>query len=204
MNSTSEPGIPQTSPIVAAAFPRTHWSVVLTAAQSESPQSQDALAKLCSAYWYPLYALIRRRGNAPHEAEDLTQEFFARLLGKHYLEGITEEGGRFRSYLLTALKHFLANEWQKLQAQKRGGTKSIVSLDLKTAEDRYQFEPADEQTPEIIFERRWASALLDQVMGRLRDEYLASGKEGVFDRFRACLSGDKSQIPYAELGAGWI
>src|ERR1051325_7257535 len=126
---------PETQAGGSPEFPNTHWSVVLAAACSDSPQSRDALAKLCSAYWYPLYAFIRRRGHPPHEAEDLTQEFFARLLDKRYLAGITVEGGRFRSYLLTVLKHFLANERQKVLAQKRRGKQTFVSLDLEVAED---------------------------------------------------------------------
>src|ERR1051325_5736402 len=165
---------PETQAGGSPEFPNTHWSVVLAAACSDSPQSRDALAKLCSAYWYPLYAYTRRRGHNPQEAEDLTQEFFARLLDKRYLAGITVEGSRFRSYLLTMVKHFLAKEWHKVQAQKRGGSKTILSLDVDAAEDRYRFEPADSETPETLFERRWASTLLDEVMAALQREYTRS------------------------------
>lgn len=185
----------------AGAFRTTHWSVVLAASRRNAPDAQDALAKLCQSYWYPLYAYVRRRGHDSHEAEDLTQEFFARLLDKNYLEGITREGGRFRSYLLTTLKHFLANEWERARAQKRGGGKALVSLDDQDAEARYKFEPADSATPEILFERRWALTVLDQVMVRLRDEYITQGKAVLFEHLQPLLAGDKSLIPYAEVGA---
>jgi len=157
----------------AGAFRTTHWSVVLAASHRNAPNAQDALAKLCQTYWYPLYAYVRRRGHDSHDAEDLTQEFFARLLDKNYLDGITRQGGRFRSYLLTTLKHFLANEWERARTQKRGGGKALVSLDDQDAESRYRFEPADSATPEILFERRWALTVLDQVMVRLREEQAA-------------------------------
>jgi len=186
----------------AAGFPQTHWSVVLTAAGTDSPQCHEALTKLCSAYWYPLYAFIRRRGHVPHGAEDLTQEFFARLLEKRYLEGITAEGGRFRSYLLTMLKHFLANEWQKGRTQKRGGNATIISVDFHAAEDRYHYEPVDQSTPETLFERRWASTLLEKVLAALQSEYTTSRRSTLFEGLRGCLSGNLAQIGYAELGAG--
>jgi RNA polymerase sigma factor (sigma-70 family) len=184
-----------------SSFRTTHWSVVLAAAERGSPGADEALARLCQAYWYPLYAFIRRRGHGPEEAEDLTQEFFARLVDKNYLMGITVEGGKFRSYMLTVLKHFLTNEWERAQTQKRGGGKNAFSMDDETAEERYKFEPVDHMTPENIFERRWALTLLDQVMARLRDEYATGGKAELFDRLRPCLSGAERLIPYAELGA---
>jgi RNA polymerase sigma-70 factor (ECF subfamily) len=184
-----------------ASFRTTHWSVVLAAAEQSSPEAEAALAKLCQTYWYPLYAFIRRRGHGPEEAEDLTQEFFARLVDKNYLAGITVQGGRFRSYILTILKHFLVNEWERTQTRKRGGGKTIFSIDDKTAEERYQVEPVDNTTPESIFERRWALTLLDQVMLRLRGEYETEGKTEFFDRLRPCLSGAERLIPYSELGA---
>lgn len=124
-----------------------------------------------------------------------------RLLDKHYLEGITREGGRFRSYLLTTLKHFLANEWERARTQKRGGGKALVSLDDQDAESRYKFEPADRGTPEILFERRWALTVLDQVMVRLREEYITQGKAVLFEHLQPLLAGDKSLIPCAEVGA---
>ena len=184
----------------AASFRTTHWSIVLAAANQASPNSQEALARLCETYWYPLYAYARRRGHGPPEAEDLTQEFFSRLLEKEYLAGITQEGGKFRSFLLTALKRFLANQWERAQAQKRGGGITIASVNETDAESRYQVEPADEATPEQLFERRWALTLLDQVFHRLQGEYRSSGKTELFDRLQVFLSGDQRLIPYAEVG----
>ena len=174
----------------------------MEAGQGGSPNAPQAMAELCRTYWYPLYAYVRRRGHSAHDAEDLTQEFFARLLEKEYLEGITREGGKFRSFLLTAVQRFLANQWERAQAQKRGGGETIVSIDEAIGESRYQIEPADNATPEQLFERRWALALIDQVFRRLQDEYHGSGKSNLFDRLQVFLSGDKRLIPYAEVGAG--
>jgi RNA polymerase sigma-70 factor (ECF subfamily) len=189
-------------PPEGAAFVTTHWSVVLSAARLESPEASQALEKLCRAYWYPLYAFVRRNGHGPHEAEDLTQEFFARLLKKNYLKAVTVEGGKFRSYLLTLLKHFLVNEWHRESAQKRGGGSTLLSIDDKAAETRYACQPVDHSTPETLFERSWAMTLLDQVMNRLRDDYAASGKGKVFAALQDYLSGAERLVPYAELGAG--
>jgi DNA-directed RNA polymerase specialized sigma24 family protein len=139
-----------------AAFCTTHWSVVLAARDNNSSQAETALAELCRTYWYPLYVYTRRRGNNPAEAEDLTQGFFARLLEKNYISNITPGVGRFRSFLLTSLKHYLANEWDRAQTFKRGGGKVIFSLDDENPEARYKFEPVDTITPETLFEQRWA------------------------------------------------
>jgi RNA polymerase sigma factor (sigma-70 family) len=188
-------------PPEGAAFVTTHWSVVLSAARRDSPEASQALEALCRAYWYPLYAFVRRQGHDPPEAEDLTQEFFARLLDKNYLKDVTVEGGKFRSYLLTLLKHFLANEWNRERAQKRGGGRTLFSIDDKAAETRYACEAADNTTPETLFERSWAMTLLDQVMDRLRDEYAASGKSELFAALQDHLSGAERLVPYAELGA---
>ena len=185
----------------AGAFKTTHWSVVMTAARQSSPGAEVAVASLCQTYWYPLYAFSRRRGHSHHEAEDLTQEFFARLLDKNFLKAITVEGGKFRSYLLTLLKHFLANEWNREHAQKRGGGKTLLSIDDKTAETRYACEPSANSTPETLFERRWALTLLDEVMDRLRHDYTASGKIRLFAALQGHLSGAEKLVPYAELGA---
>src|SRR5689334_586117 len=151
-----------------AVFATTHWSVVLAAGEADTSQSLAALEKLCRAYWYPLYAHIRRRGYSEEEAKDLTQELFERLLERQFLCGLLREGGRFRSFLLTALDRFLVEQWQRSRAQKRGGGQPIVSIDAQTAEERYRLEPRDERTPEAIYEHRWAMALLDQVLGRLQ------------------------------------
>lgn len=185
----------------AGVFATTHWSVVLAAGHGGSSAASEALEKLCRTYWYPLYAYVRRRGSDVHEAEDLTQEFFARLLDKNSLAGIKREGGKFRSFLLTALKHFLINEWQQRQTAKRGGGKPIISLDELDAEKRYQFEPADSATPELLFERRWAATVLDQVMRRLRERYTADGQAELFEALQSCLTGAKQTLAYAKLAA---
>jgi RNA polymerase sigma-70 factor (ECF subfamily) len=182
-------------------FVDTHWSVVLKAARQDSPGAAEALERLCRTYRYPLYAFIRRRGHNHHDAEDLTQEFFARLLDKNYLKNITMEGGKFRSYLLTLLKHFLANEWNRERTQKRGDGKPLLSIDDKEAETRYACEPADYSTPEALYDRRWAMALLDLVMNRLRAERIAAGKGELFEALRGHLTGADKSVPYAEIGA---
>jgi RNA polymerase sigma-70 factor (ECF subfamily) len=165
---------------------------VLTAGGAESPQAGRALEELCRAYWYPLYAYVRRRGYETHEAEDLTQEFFARLLAKNYLADVDREKGKFRSFLLASLKHFLANEWDKARAQKRGGDQMLVSLD---AETRYQREPVDEASADKLLDRAWAVALLDLVLVRLEAE--SDSKH--FAALKSFLTASKDAIPYAEV-----
>jgi len=184
-----------------AVFVTTHWSVVLAASRSDSTHAQAALARLCQTYWYPLYAYVRRRGFQAHDAQDLTQEFFARLLEQNWLAQADRERGRFRTFLLAALGHFLANEWDKARAQKRGGAVQIVPLQLDTAETRYGQEPSDPVTPEQCFERRWALALLDEVLNRLRDESSAGDQAELFDTLKPCLVGDRQAQPYASLAA---
>ena len=184
-----------------ATFVTTHWSVVLTARRSDTTRAQAALCRLCQAYWYPLYAYVRRRGYQAHDAQDLTQEFFARLLAQNWLAQADRDRGRFRTFLLAALSHFLANEWDKARAQKRGGGVQIVPLQLDTAETRYGHEPADPLTPEQSFERRWALALLDEVLKRLGQEHAAAGTEKLFDLLKPCLVGDRQAQPYAALAA---
>jgi DNA-directed RNA polymerase specialized sigma24 family protein len=142
-------------------FATTRWSLVVAAGQRNSPQSSAALATLCETYWYPLYAYVRRRGHEADEAQDLTQAFFSRLLEKNDFAAADPERGRFRSFLLTSLKHFLANEWDRNRAEKRGGGRAVLSIDFGTAEERYRAEPSHDLTPEKIFERRWALLLLE-------------------------------------------
>jgi RNA polymerase sigma-70 factor (ECF subfamily) len=180
-------------------FLTTHWSVVLTAAGSDTTRARQALANLCQSYWYPLYAYVRRRGFSPPDAEDLTQEFFARFLEHDWVADADREKGRFRTFLLSAMNHFLANEWDKARAQKRGGGASLVPLQFDAAETRYIREPADIDTPEQHFERRWAMALLETVVGRLRTEYDQEGKAGLFEALNPCLVGDRTSQPYQEL-----
>ena len=181
-----------------AAFVTTHWSVVLAAGGKDTVRARDALARLCQTYWYPLYAYVRQRGYAPHDAQDLTQEFFARLLEKNTLGAITREKGKFRSFLLTTLNHFLVDEWNKARAQKRGGGQ-VVSLDARDAETRFAREPVDALTPERLFEQNWALALLDLVYRQLQHEYETGGKGAIFNELKSCLTGARSSVPYAVL-----
>src|SRR5690349_14042042 len=159
----------------AGGFVTTHWSAVMRAGQPGSA-AQDALGELCQTYWYPLYGFIRHQGRAPHEAEDLTQEFFARLLEKNYVADARQEKGKFRTFLLTALKRFLANEWDRQHAQKRGGFQTTIAIDQALAESRFNVELAHGLQPDLLFERQWAMALLDRVMAQLQAEYLNSGR----------------------------
>jgi RNA polymerase sigma factor (sigma-70 family) len=183
----------------AREFATTRWSVVMAAGTPASPRSADALAQLCQAYWYPLYAYVRRQGHSAHDAQDLTQEFFARLLEKNYLAAVSREKGRFRSFLLAALKHFLANEWDKARALKRGGGQEIIHLDAHDAETRYSLEPKEVLSADKIYERRWAMLLLDRVVNRLREEQVEAGKGDQFDLLKTCLLGERSSVPYLEL-----
>jgi RNA polymerase sigma-70 factor (ECF subfamily) len=169
---------------------------VLRARGGGSTSARAALATLCQTYWYPLYAFVRRQGHPPHDAQDLTQEFFARLLARNYLADVAREKGRFRSFLLVALKHFLANEGDRARAAKRGGGQSVISLDDVGAEGRYQLEPVDRLSADRIFDRRWALTLLERVLERLRAEYGALEKTGEFEAMQDCLTG-KSDQSYA-------
>ena len=179
----------------------THWSEVLAAGAAASPQADDALARLCRAYWYPLYAYVRRQGHGSADAEDLTQEFFARLLEKNFLKAATPEKGRFRSFLLVALKRFLANEWERARAQKRGGGAKPLSLDEMSAEERYRHEPADALTADQLYDRRWALDLLDRARQRLRDEYLSAGKADRLAHLEPFLSGGPATPDYGQAAA---
>jgi RNA polymerase sigma-70 factor (ECF subfamily) len=172
---------------------------VLTAGRSDTVRAHDALSNLCQTYWYPLYAYVRRRGHSPEDAQDLTQAFFARLLERNWVGQADQQKGRFRSFLLSAMNHFLADEWDKARAQKRGGGILPVPLQFDTAETRYGHEPADNITPEQNYERRWALTLLDTVLRRLRSEYEQEGKAELFAVLNPCLVGDRTAQPYAEL-----
>jgi len=176
--------------------------VVLSARQKDSPQSAAALETLCRTYWYPLYAYVCRQGHGPPDAQDLTQGFFARLLQKDYLQAAAREKGRFRTFLIVALKRFLANEWDRDRAQKRGGGLALLSLDTELAEERYRIEPAENATADRIYERRWALTLLDRTMTRLRDEFTAVGKAEEFERLKTCLTAERGDISYAEINRG--
>jgi RNA polymerase sigma-70 factor (ECF subfamily) len=186
-------------PASAGRFATTRWSIIAAAQDPASPQAQEALAILCRTYWYPLYAYIRRHSHSPDAAQDLTQGFFATLLEQHTLGVVDRTRGKFRSFLLTACKHYLAHERGKAQAQKRGGGRKFLSLDFHDAEDRYQTEPAHTLTPDKLFARRWALAMLDQVLSRLRQEFSEKGKGPLFERLRVCLLGEKNALPHGEV-----
>jgi len=182
------------------AFVTTHWSVVLTAGRRDTTRAEDALAKLCQTYWHPLYAYVRRRGHSPEDAQDLTQEFFARLLEHNAIATVSPEKGRFRSFLLASMNHFLSDEWDKARAQKRGAGK-VISLDTQCAETWLRQQPAENLTPEKAFELRWAITLLEQVYRRLEEEHRQQGKAELFDALRTTLAGPGNSAPYAELAA---
>lgn len=181
-------------------FVTTRWSVVLTAKDLASPESASALEALCRQYWYPLYALVRGMGYAPHDAQDLTQEFFARLLAREYLRVVDPEKGRFRTFLRMALRRFLANEWEKARTQKRGGGIRPMAFDSALAEVRLQQDPSNMLTPDRAYDRRWALALLQQALGRLEREYDGAGRLEEFELLKPHLTAERGSIPYAELG----
>ncbi|MFZ2278654.1 MAG: sigma-70 family RNA polymerase sigma factor [Prosthecobacter sp.] len=186
------PASPSHSPL----FATTRWSVVLAAKHQDS---QQAMETLCRAYWYPLYAYVRRDGHTPHDAQDLTQEFFARLVEKDWLRAAGPEHGRFRTFLLVAMKRFLINEWHKSSSQKRGGHITHVPLDAEDAERRFASEP--DLAPDAMFERRWAMTLLEQTLNSLEAEFAASSKAGDFQALKHCLTLDRGSISYPELAA---
>jgi len=180
-----------------AAFPVTHWSVILAARAGQDTQAATALENLCRAYWYPLYAFIRRQGYDPHDAQDLTQGFFARLLEKDYLADVDRRKGRFRSFLVAAIKHFLADERDKASALKRGGGQVPISLDAQAAEDCFRLEPAHELTPEKLFERLWALSLLGKVFDRLAQDYADADKKQLFEELQEFLAPGAEATSYA-------
>ncbi len=183
------------------AFVTTHWSVVLAAGRHDTTRARAALEQLCRNYWQPLYAYVRRAGHAREEAEDLTQEFFARLLAQQTVARADPARGRFRSFLLGSLKHFLAHEWEKASARKRGSGAQHIPLAFDTAETRCAQPVAAGDTPDRAFDRQWALALLDVVLGRLRREYREAGREDLFLGLKDTLSGGRAEIPYRELSA---
>ena len=173
---------------------------MVEAGRDSSPKAAEALATLCGLYWFPLYAYVRRQGHSADNAQDLTQEFFVRLLDKQALQVADRERGRFRSFLLASMKNFLANEWRRDAAQKRGGERAQISLDFDDGERRYRLEPSHDETPDKIFERQWALTLLEQPLTKLRAEFEATGKTELFDRLKVFLGGQGSTVPYRELG----
>ena len=182
-------------------FATTHWSVVIAARGSDLPEAAAALEELCRAYWYPLYAYVRRKGHGLEDAQDLTQAFFARLLEKNYVAQADRERGRFRTFLLAALTHFLADEWDKARRLKRGGDREIISFDAVSAEERYRLEPIDQLDAAKLYERRWVTTLFDRVLARLEQEFRDSGKGGLFEGLKSSLIAEDAGLSYAELGA---
>jgi RNA polymerase sigma-70 factor (ECF subfamily) len=181
-------------------FPTTSWSLI-SAAGRDSAESADALGALCAAYWTPVYAFIRRKGYTREESEDLSQAFFTRVLEHRTLAEARRERGKFRSFLLASVTNFLANEWDRSRTQKRGGDSIALSFDFDTGEERYHREPYHELTPEALFERQWAMALLDRVLGRQREEYVRRGNATHFDLLKVFLTGDHGRGENHELAA---
>jgi RNA polymerase sigma-70 factor (ECF subfamily) len=186
---------------MSISFTTTHWSLILAAGKGVSTGAREAMAALCQTYWYPLYAYVRRQGHQPNDAQDLTQEFFTRLLEKNYLKSADPERGRFRSFLLTAFKRFLSKEHDREKANKRGGGMKLLPLDFEAGEKRYSLEPAHEVTPESIYEQRWALTLLDRVFARLRDDFEQGGKQKEFACLKVYLTGEAGTPSYKEAGA---
>lgn len=178
-------------------FSTTQWATVLAAGSNSSPQAAAALESLCRSYWYALYSYVRRRGYHPDDAQDLTQGFFARLLEKEYLSDVSPAKGRFRSFLIAALNHYLADQRKHDCAQKRGGGQIPISLNKDEAETTFLLEPASTETPEKIFERRWALTLLDRAMTRLKEEFTAAGKGRAFELLKEFLGSDSADGAYA-------
>ncbi len=182
----------------AAQFATTHWSVVIAAGGEDVPQRSEALEKLCQSYWYPLYAYVRRRGFGPEDAQDLTQEFFVRLLRKNFPAQADRAKGKFRSFLLLTLNHFLADEFDRATACKRGGGQALIPLDGDMAEGRYLKEPAENLSPEKLFERRWAQSILENAIQRLREEYRAENQSEAYEVLKAFEPGEQLTLSYAE------
>ena len=174
---------------------------MLRAGTTDSASAAPALEQLCRTYWYPLYAFVRRKGHSPHDAQDLTQAFFARLLEKNYVAQADRERGRFRTFLLAALTHFLADEWDKARRLKRGGGREVISFDAASAEERYRLEPIDQLDAAKLYERRWVTTVFDQVLARLEKEFHDSGKGGLFDQLKGSLLAEEPALSYAAVGA---
>jgi RNA polymerase sigma factor (sigma-70 family) len=194
---TSLTGVGGSGPV---AFATTHWSVVLEA-QSESPAAQEALEKLCRIYWRPIYSFARRQGIRPEEAQDITQGFFAQLLERRSLSAVRKEKGRLRSFLLGSLKYFLADEQRRAMAIKRGKGQRLVPLEGLRADEQVEMEPADPVTPEMIYERRWALTVLEQVLHRLKNEYRAAGNAALFDSLKQLLPDEPGAPSQADIAA---
>ncbi len=185
----------------ADRFPTTHWSRVVAAGDRAAPEARDALAQLCRTYWYPLYAFVRRKGHGPEDAQDLVQGFFAVLLERDALAALDRDKGRFRAFLMAACTHYLSNQIDFRNARKRGGCRSIVSIDGLEAETRYGSEPAHELTAERLYQRRWATTVLERVLAALEAAMQQAGKARLFQALRPALLGDAERVPYARIAA---
>ncbi len=200
----SDPEAPETQSIRrsgAAWFATTHWSVVLRARDEGSAEASEALASLCQSYWPPLYSFIRRQGSSVEDAQDLTQKYFARVLERNYFSAADRKKGKLRTFLLSTLKHFLANEYDRTQALKRGGGQVIIPLDTDFAEGRHGVDPGHEITPERQFEQNWAMTLLDKVMAELRKDYARAGKTNQFDEFKPFISDPNPSVAFSEVAS---
>jgi RNA polymerase sigma-70 factor (ECF subfamily) len=182
------------------AFDTTHWSLVAAAGGDDSA-ARAALSRLCEIYWYPLYAYVRRRGTSPDDAKDLTQGFLASLLERRDFEKLQRERGRFRSFLLASLQHFLANDFARQQTHKRGGQAVLLPLTFEDAEGRYSIEPAEPATPQTLYERRWALTVIERVLADLREEWRTAGRSAEFEELKSCLLGEAPEGGYAEIAA---
>lgn len=189
----------RTPPHSAREFVTTHWSIIVRAGDAASTDADAALEHLCRAYWYPLYAYVRRKGHSVHDAQDLTQTFFARFLERNSLQLADPSRGRFRTFLLTSLKNFLINEWEKNRCEKRGGGRQIISLDAEEIETRFRAEPADKRAPDIAFERQWALLILDRVLGHMHAEFTAAGQGQVFEELKSYLTAEVNESSSAEI-----
>ncbi len=198
-NSTTRPLPAPGAP--ADYFATTRWTLVVNAGKSRTPQSARALEELCEIYWYPLYAYARHNAQSREDAEDLTQGFFASFLQHNYLKGLDPSHGRFRAFLLASFKHYVINEHHRAHRQKRGGNVAPLSLDWQDADERYGLEPADNLSPDKLFDRAWAILLLDRVIGRLREECAAQDKANLFERLKLGLTAGKGAIDYPQTAA---
>ena len=197
----STDNVPAVRSLEGATFATTQWSVVLTAGQQETPEAVGALEELCRAYWYPLYVFVRRQGKSPEDAQDLTQDFFARFLEKNYLAKADRDRGRFRTFLLKSLKNFLINEWKQAGRLKRGGGVEFISIDSPAAEERYATEAPNDTDPDAAYDQLWAVALIEQVLAALREDFNASGKGRMFEELKGFIWGENSTASYAEIAA---
>jgi RNA polymerase sigma-70 factor (ECF subfamily) len=203
LSSPNESGEPQDEEAAAhpAAFPNTHWSLVVRMKGNDQAGRREALEELCKTYWYPAYAFVRRKGNSPQDAEDLTQGFFLRFIEKDRFAKADQLRGRFRTYLLTSLSHFLSDEYDRTRAEKRGGGRLPISIEGSLAEARYDREPRTDETPAALFDRRWALTILETGFLKLRDEYEKAGKAAVFEAIRPTLIQPEEGVSYREIGA---